>query len=131
ETAFAELVAAVKRAHTLGTVAGLLGWDEPVNLPSGAADQRASQHAALAEVHHAASSDPRVGDALKTLEGPGVSLSAEQRARVANAPRDYDRATKLPPEFVREKATQDSRGYHAWARAKAADDFASYAPVLE
>ena len=29
------------------------------------------------------------------------------------------------------KATQGSRGYHAWARAKAADDFAGYAPVLE
>jgi carboxypeptidase Taq len=32
---------------------------------------------------------------------------------------------------VREKATQGSRGYHAWARARAADDFASYGPVLE
>ena len=50
---------------------------------------------------------------------------------MANARRDYDRATKLPAEFVREKAAQGSRGYHAWARAKAADDFSSYAPVLE
>jgi len=49
---------------------------------------------------------------------------------VVQARRDYDRATKLPAEFVRAKAAQGSRGYHAWARAKAADDFASYAPFL-
>ncbi|MEO6875529.1 MAG: carboxypeptidase M32, partial [Opitutaceae bacterium] len=29
------------------------------------------------------------------------------------------------------KATQGSRGYHAWAAARASDDFAGYAPVLE
>jgi carboxypeptidase Taq len=58
-------------------------------------------------------------------------LSFAQRAVVTHARRDYDRATKLPADFVREKATQGSRGYHAWARAKAANDFASYAPVLE
>ena len=32
---------------------------------------------------------------------------------------------------MREKAAQSSRGYHAWVRAKAADDFASFVPVLE
>src|SRR5690606_31025085 len=44
---------------------------------------------------------------------------------------DYDRATKLPADFVREKAAQSSVGYHAWAKARANSDFASYVPVLE
>ena len=56
---------------------------------------------------------------------PKPQLSADEQAVVANARRDYDRATKLPADFVREKAIQGSRGYHVWARAKAADDFAS------
>src|SRR6185295_17626086 len=71
------------------------------------------------------------GARLAELEAQREALSADQRAVVANARRDYDRATKLPADFVREKAIQGSRGYHAWAKAKAADDFASYAPVLE
>ncbi len=139
-----ELIARVQRAHQLATIGELLGWDEQVNLPPGAAEQRAAQHAALAEVQHAAASDPRIGELLTALEGranrpgeprlggdPSPYLAGDEQAIVANARRDYDRATKLPAEFVREKATQGSRGYHAWAKAKAADDFASYAPVLE
>lgn len=126
-----ELVGLVQRAHTLGTVGELLGWDEQVNLPSGAAEQRAAQHATLAEVQHAAASDARIGVLLGALEAKRNELNNDQRAIVANARRDHDRATKLPSEFVREKAAQGSRGYHAWARAKAADDFASYVPVLD
>lgn len=131
DAAYGELKQRVQRAHTLGTVGELLGWDEQVNLPSGAAEQRAGQHAVVAEACHAAASEPRLGELLGALEGNAGGLDEKQRAVVANARRDYDRATKLPPEFVREKAMQGSRGYHAWARAKSADDFASYAPVLE
>jgi carboxypeptidase Taq len=139
EAALVELTGLIKRAYTLGTIGDLLGWDEQVNLPPGAAEQRATQHAVLAEAQHAAASAPRIGELLSVLEGrdDGSSLSsakiteADTRAIVRQARRDYDRATKLPGEFVREKAAQGSRGYHAWARAKAADDFASYAPVLE
>lgn len=128
---YLELVGLVKRAHTLATVGDLLAWDEQVNLPPGAAEQRAAQHAVLAEAAHAAASERRIGELLEKLEARRGELSVDERAVVANARRDYDRATKLPAEFVREKAEQGSRGYHAWARAKAADDFASYAPVLE
>ncbi len=127
--AVSELIALVQRAHLLGTVGELLGWDEQVNLPTGAAEQRATQHAVLAEAIHAASSAPRLGELLAVLEPQ--SLGDDDRAIVREARRDYDRATRLPADFVREKAAQDSRGYHAWARAKAADDFASYVPFLE
>ena len=127
-----QLTGLVQRAHMLGTVGELLGWDEQVNLPPGAAEQRAAQHAALAEAQHAAASERGSANCWRTLEARhATQLTEDQRAIVANARRDYDRATKLPPDFVREKAAQGSRGYHAWARAKAADDFASYAPVLE
>lgn len=128
---YSELVHLVQRAHTLGTVAELLAWDEQVNLPAGAVEQRAEQQAVLAEAHHAAESDRRIGEALARLESRRAELSAEQVAVVADARRDYDHATKLPPEFVQEQAAQASRGYHAWVKAKEANDFGSYVPVLE
>lgn len=131
ETAVAELVELIKHIHLLSTVGELLGWDEQVYLPSDAAEQRASQHAALAEAQHGAASNSRIGILIEILESRSTELNADRLAVVANARRDFDRATKLPAEFVREKATQGSRGYHAWARARAADDFTSYAPVLE
>ncbi len=138
------LTTLLKRAHALSTVSELLGWDEQVNLPPGAAEQRAAQHAALAEAVHAAASEPRLGELLTQLESSpsapaltattspaSASAPDDQTVIVKHARKDYDRATKLPADFVREKAAQGSRGYHAWAAAKAADDFASYAPVLE
>lgn len=131
ETALADLIARVQRAHVLGTIGELLGWDEQVNLPPGAAEQRAAQHAVLAETQHAAATDAAIGPLLQLLEGRRDALTPDQRAIVAQARRDFDRATKLPAAFVREKAAQGSRGYHAWARARAADDFAGYAPILE
>jgi carboxypeptidase Taq len=129
--ALTELSALIKHAHLLGTVGELLGWDEQVNLPPGAAEQRAAQHAALAAVVQAAASHPRIGQLLQDLEASRAELGPEQDVQVRHARREYDRATRLPAEFVREKAIQGSRGYHAWARAKAADDFASFVPVLE
>ena len=131
DAALTELTTLVKRAHTLGQITELLGWDEQVNLPPGGAEQRATQQAALAEAQHAAASTARLGELLAELEAQPTALNADQRAVVFHARRDYDRATKLPADFVREKAAQDSRGYHAWARAKKADDFAGFAPVLE
>lgn len=128
---YALLVQKVKHAHALGVVGELLTWDEQVNLPEGAAEQRGQQLAALAGAQHAAASDPEIGRLLAALE-PGVGARpADERAVVKQARRDYDRATKLPADFVREKAAQGSRGYHAWAKAKAANDFAGYVPVLE
>src|SRR5215217_7453271 len=97
-----ELVRLVQRAHLLGTVGELLGWDEQVNLPSGAAEQRAAQHAALAESQHVAASDPKIGNLLASLEANAAALTSDERAIIVNSRRDYDRATKLQPEFVRE-----------------------------
>lgn len=130
EPPLAELRRLVQHAATLESIAQLLGWDEQVNLPPGAAEQRAAQQAALAMTIQAAGSAPRIGGLLAELEAKGAALDADGRAIVAQARRDYDRATRLPAEFVREKAVQDSRGFHAWAKARAADDFPAFAPVL-
>ncbi len=141
-----QLVTRLKRAHTLGTVADLLGWDEQVNLPPDSADVRAEQLAVLAETQHAAATDPEIGRLLDefgrdgspsrpteaTVSALGSTRSTPDRAVVLrHARRDYDRATKLPAEFVREKAAHSSHAYHAWADAKACNDFAGYAPFLE
>ncbi|MFT3783789.1 MAG: carboxypeptidase M32 [Nibricoccus sp.] len=128
---FAELDAKLKQTHLLATVGELLGWDEQVNLPPGSADQRAGQRAAVADVVHAAETDRRIGELLALLENDRDSLTDEQKVVLRWARRDYDKATKLPAEFVREKAEQGSRGYQAWKNAREKKDFASYAPVLE
>lgn len=128
--AFAELDAKLKQVHLLGTVADLLGWDEQVNLPQDSADQRAAQRAIMADVQHATATAARLGELLAFLENARDTLADDQRVVLHWARRDYDKATKMPAEFVREKAEQASRGYQAWRNAREGNDFASYAPVL-
>lgn len=130
-TAYDDLVAQLKRAHLLGAVSGILSWDEQVNLPPGGAAQRGEQLGLLAELQHAASSHPAIGERLAELEQRKDLLSPDQRVVVREARRDYDRITKLPPEFVAERARLNSAAYHAWVKARPANDFAGYAPFLE
>jgi len=133
---YSRLVAKLKRVHVLGTVAGLLGWDEQVNLPADSSDQRAEQMALLAELQHAAAADPAIGELLAELEkcrqsGGTVSETDDMRVVVREARKDYDRVVKLPAEFVAEKARLSSAAYHGWAAAKAKSDFSAFAPHLE
>jgi carboxypeptidase Taq len=139
-TAYERLLAKLKRAHVLGTVGGLLGWDEQVNLPPDSADQRAEQSAFLAELHHAAATDPEIGQLLNEVEAESQAAAgkdgapptlADRQVVVREARRDFDRITKLPAEFVAEQARHGSAAFHAWAKAKPANDFAAFAPFLE
>lgn len=132
-TAYARLIARLKRSHTLGTVGGLLGWDEQVNLPPDSADLRAEQLALLAELQHQAASDPEIGRLLDELEAPAgrAALDDAQLVVVCEARRDYDRVTRLPAEFVAEKARLGSAAFHAWAGARARGDFAAFAPFIQ
>ncbi len=125
------LLSRLQRAHTLHSIGGLLGWDEQVNLPPDSADQRAEQSALMAELGHGARCDAQIGEALAALEAAPEELDAEQAIVVREARKDYDRVTKMPAELVAEMARHSSASYHAWTRAKADNDFASYAPYLE
>jgi len=102
-----------------------------VNLPADSADQRTAQSSFLADLHHKEATQPRIGEWLGELEKNIGELSPEQQTVVRWTRRKYDRATKLPPEFVREKTEHQSRAYHAWAEARKNNDFAAYSPVLK
>ncbi len=128
---FTELTTWLNRIQTLYTVADLLVWDEQVNLPPGAAAMRADQLALMAELQHAETSSPRLGDLIGLLETDAASLDEAQRAVLGKARKDHDRAVRLPAEFVREKAELSSHAYHAWAEARAKSDFWRFAPLLK
>ncbi|MBW8781272.1 MAG: carboxypeptidase M32 [Verrucomicrobia bacterium] len=133
---YERLVAKLKRAHLLGTVSGLLAWDEQVNLPPDSIDQRSEQMALVAELQHAAAADPDIGALLAELEAQSLlsDIVSEEEARrvvVREARRDYDRLVRLPADFVAERARHVSLAYHAWVGARKAGDFAAFAPFLE
>ncbi len=127
---FARLNTLLKHQHVIDSVDGLLGWDEQVNLPPESADFRAEQMATMAKISHAAACDPEVGKLLTELESQVDALDEDRRAVVREARKDYDEVTRLPEEFVEEKARHSSAAYHAWHEARAARDFPAYAPFI-
>jgi carboxypeptidase Taq len=113
----------------LGAAAALLEWDQETYMPPGAAEARAQQLATLKTLGHRYLTDDVVGSLLDALDGE-VEDEAD-RALVRVTQRDYDRATKLSPDFVARFARAKARAMEAWKRARADDDFARFAPHLQ
>jgi carboxypeptidase Taq len=126
-TALTDLLAFQRETEALGQVMGRLGWDQETMMPRGAADQRAEEMAALEAVLHARRTDPRIGDWLAVAE-PQTEAEEAQLREIA---RSYARNARIPARLATELAAVTSRAQGIWAQARAADDFAAFAPTLD
>ena len=123
------LTDAYERIAYLGHAAMVLGWDQQVMMPEGGAPARAKQLSAMRSVIHDAVTD---GDFETHLEAvPEDDLTDDQRAVVREIRRQVDRETAVPRAVVEGITEQGAKNQQVWQRAKAEDDFASFAPGLE
>ena len=125
--AFDELSARLRRIGALEQVAGLLSWDQETQMPPKGGEQRAEQAAAVASAIHDLASDPRLGELValaSTAQGPDA-------VNVAEARRLHRRAARVPPALAADLARAAALGQEAWVAARAASDFAAFAPSLE
>ncbi len=117
------------RVEELKTIEGLMAlaeWDQQVMMPQGGAQARGGQLALLSGLYHEKLAGADVGGWLDRVE-PEDEVQA---AAVRNMDREYRRASKLPKELVTEQARARSDAFGAWVKAKAEDDFDSFAPHL-
>ena len=113
----------------LSALSMLADWDQQVTMPSAAAATRAHQVGTLARLEHERATDEQLGEWLAEL-GSGAADGIEADiARLAR--RDFERARKVPPELAVEIASAGAEGHERWREARAADDFAMFAPALE
>jgi carboxypeptidase Taq len=106
----------------------LANWDQMVTMPREGGTARASQLGTLARLAHERATAPEIGAWLEELEQAG--LDERDRDIVRLARRDWDRARRVPAALAAERSVASSVGQHVWQRARAADDFASFAPAL-
>ncbi|SFR48809.1 carboxypeptidase M32 [Litoreibacter janthinus] len=125
-SAYEELMAHERTTQALGSVAGRTGWDQETMMPEGAAELRSEEMAALETVLHARRTNSRVGDWLAKAQAPDETGEAILR----HLKRSYARNTKLPEKLATDIARQTSAGQGIWAKARANDDFAAFAPTL-
>jgi carboxypeptidase Taq len=131
-TEYQELARLMREVATLRSVGGILGWDQETYMPPAAAELRGEQIALLSALGHERRTSPRMGELLARCEADAeLTADPEIAANLREIRRDYENATKLPPELVREMAETTSRAMHAWREARERNDFPAFAPWLE
>ena len=125
-SAYADLMAFQRETESLAQISGRLGWDQETMMPRGAGGQRAEEMAAIEGVLHARRTDPRIGEWLAVV----VTGGEVEAANLRHIRRSFERTSKVPARLAAEIARVTSQAQSIWAEARAADDFAAFAPTL-
>lgn len=125
--------------HQLGIVAdlnaatGVLSWDQQTYMPPGGAAGRAMQLATLSRLAHERFVSDDIGEALAAAESEVAKLDpdSDEARLVKKTRRDYDKARKVPAEWVGEFRRITALAHQAWEKARAEADFPQFQPHLE
>ena len=117
----------------LRAASSVLGWDQQVNMPEGGAEDRGEQIATLENILHQKATSDEIGKLLDDLERYQDQLDSDSDdARLIKVTRrEYDKQTKVPPEYVSEFARVSTVAQSVWEKAKATADFEEFRPHLE
>ena len=111
-----------------------LYWDQATYMPPKGAAARADQLATLGAIAHRAFVDAETARLLDRAEeearAAGLDEDSDETRLARVTRRDYDRATRVPAAFVEEAERTEALAYEAWVAARAADNFAEFAPWL-
>lgn len=133
EADLAELKRRLQAIEDLRGAESALGWDQATYMPPGGAEARGRQLALLSSLAHERLTDPAIGRLLDSVtpwaEAQGADSDAAGLVRVTR--RDYERATRVPSAFMHRLSEHAAATYHAWKRARPANDFAAVRPLLE
>ncbi len=127
---YTDYKATTQKAADLYNAAGVLGWDQETYMPPKGAPARGRQLATLASLAHEMLTVDSYGDGLKRL-ADDKALTGEEAANVRLSLEDWEKARKLPVDFVERLATQQSASFAAWIEARHTGDYSRYAPDLD
>src|SRR5690606_38217209 len=99
----------------------------------GGSPARARQLALVARIAQEKFTDPAIGRLLDELEPWAEQLpyDSDKASLVRVSRREYERALKVPPAFLGEFYAHSAASYHAWTKARPANDFKAIRPYLE
>lgn len=119
--------------HDLSRAASILEWDQQVNMPALGSEARGQQLATLGKIAQEKFISDEVGRLIEDLksEFDGAEPDSDDAALLRVAARDYEKARRVPPEFLQEQAIVASKAYNAWVEARSKSDFSIFRPHLE
>jgi carboxypeptidase Taq len=112
-------------SQDLTKAATLLFWDQRVMMPPGGAEARAEASATVSRLAQERFVTDEVGRLLEDLRGLEESSDYDsfEASLIRVTRRDYEKATRVPPELVGEMIRASTLALAAWGPAKQASDF--------
>jgi len=119
--------------HDLGAASAVLEWDQQVNMPRGAAEDRGEQSATLSQIVHGKSTSDELGKLLEDLSGLAQSMDkdSDDFRLIKVAKRHFDKNTKVSGKWVSTFAKETAVAQSTWEEARATDNFELFRPHLE
>ncbi len=130
---FQELKTRLIEINDLSSAAGLLYWDQSTYMPPEGAAARARQTATLSRLAHEKFTDARIGKLLDALVPyqENLDYDSDEASLLRVTRREYERAIKIPADFMAEVTNHTSASYQIWTEARPANDFERVRPYLE
>ncbi len=125
-----------RKIHLLSHVNALIEWDQEVNMPPKALEERAEQISYIEGLIYDASTSTEMGAALKEMGASeethrgGSNLNDIESAYVRVLYKLYRKQIKLPKDLVVEIAKQASIAQNKWVEARKNNDFDLFKPHL-
>jgi len=133
QTRLNELKTRLIEVNDLESANALLNWDQSTYMPPGGAPARARQSATLSHIAHEKFTDPVIGKLLDELQpyAEGLPYDSDDASLIRVTRREYERATKVPSDFVAKFTSHIADTYQVWTAARPENDFAKVRPYLE
>ena len=128
-----QLKSRLAEVRSLGSIAGLLAWDQRTIMPPAGVGHRAQHGALLQRIAHDKLTDPEVGRLLDELESREGSLDpdSDDAGLLRLARRMYTKSVQVPGELRSEMARASAAAAPVWIEAKTNSDFEKFLPALE
>ncbi len=111
----------------------LLQWDQQVNMPEGGAKGRGHTLSTIGILCHKKATSAELGRMIEELEPIVKTLEpdSDEARMIQYTRREYNKLTKVTPEWVGEYAMAASDGQATWEKAKSENNFKLFQPKLE
>jgi carboxypeptidase Taq len=133
ENKLAKLKTLLGEVNDIGYASAVLGWDQQTYMPPGGAEARGYQLATLDSIAHIKFTAPEIGQLIEDLK-PYVAekgSESDDAAMIRVVSKNYDRAVKVPTEWVAKFSQITSEAHGVWAMARHENNFAKFQPYLE
>ena len=133
EDSLTELKARLREIADLRAAGAVLSWDQATYMPEGGAPARGRQMAVLSRLAHERAVAPELGRLIEALIPHGESLppASDDACLIRVARRDFDKAVKVPSDWVARANEHGAASYQAWTQGRPANDFKLMIPYLE